>query len=103
MSGKSALLMGDGDYQFLPPVCTSQGPLNYLIATHHGARFKSPVSAIPKPLGAGCTLVVSYGTGNVYRHPHSDALNLHSTAGWTNWISTAGRHGAVSRGDRDLQ
>ncbi len=102
-SGKTVLLTGDSDYQFLPSACTSLGPVNYLIATHHGARFKSPVSAIPRPLGSECTLVVSYGTDNVYRHPHADALCRHYAAGWTNVLSTAGRQGILRRGDRQLQ
>jgi beta-lactamase superfamily II metal-dependent hydrolase len=102
-NGKTALLTGDSDYKFLPAGCASQGPFSYLIATHHGARFKSLASAIPKPLQPECTLVVSYGTGNVYRHPHADALNLHFAAGWTKWISTAGRQSVAPRGDRSLQ
>ncbi|WP_244748707.1 metallo-hydrolase/oxidoreductase [Methylobacterium indicum] len=102
-SGNTALLTGDADYQCLPPGCVALGPVTHLIATHHGARFKSLAPQVPVPTMPGCTMVVSYGTRNVYRHPHIEALRVHATAGWKNWVSTAGRRGFGARGDRWLR
>lgn len=97
------MLTGDADYQCFPPGCAALGPVTHLIATHHGARFKSSAPQIPPPTMPGCTMVVSYGTRNVYRHPHIEALQVHATAGWNRWISTAVRRGFDARGDRWLR
>jgi hypothetical protein len=99
-SGRSVLLTGDADYQFLPPACA--GSVTHLVATHHGARFKSPSGAVPQPTSPASELVLSYGTRNVYQHPHVEALRVHKAAGWKGWISTAGRKGIAPRGDRTL-
>lgn len=95
-SGCSALLTGDADYIFLTH--RTIGPVNHLVATHHGARFASGSAAIPAPVAGSGTLLLSYGSRNRYRHPHPDALQLHTDAGWTNQISTA-RKGMRKRGD----
>ncbi|WP_430912172.1 metallo-hydrolase/oxidoreductase [Methylobacterium sp. sgz302541] len=101
-SGRTALLTGDADYQCLPATIAALGPVSHLIATHHGARFHSAVTHIPKPAAPGRRLVLSYGSGNVYRHPHPEALQAHATAGWQQWIATAGQKGGPPRGDRQL-
>lgn len=98
-SGRVALLTGDVDYSFLAHA--TAGPVNHLVATHHGARFASGSAAIPVPVPSMETLLLSYGSRNVYRHPHIDALKLHVGAGWANQISTA-RNGALLRGDREV-
>ena len=95
-SGCSALLTGDVDYTFLTH--GSIGPVNHLVATHHGARFASGATAIPAPVAESGTLLLSYGSRNRYRHPHPDALKLHTDAGWINQLSTA-RKGMRKRGD----
>ncbi|WP_162129466.1 metallo-hydrolase/oxidoreductase [Methylorubrum extorquens] len=101
-SGRTALLIGDADYQCLPAILTALGPVSHLIATHHGARFHSAAAQIPAPAGPSTTMVISYGTGNVYRHPHPEALQAHAAAGWHQWIATAGQKGGPTRGDRRL-
>lgn len=98
-SGRSVLLTGDVDYRFLSHPGTR--PVDHLVATHHGARFASSRAAIPLPVSGAGSLLLSYGNRNVYRHPHPDALNLHTGAGWANQISTA-RNGVLSRGDREV-
>ncbi|MBB4263566.1 metallo-hydrolase/oxidoreductase [Bradyrhizobium sp. CIR3A] len=98
-SGRSVLLTGDVDYSFLAH--PSIGSLNYLVATHHGARFASGPAAIPAPVRESGTLLLSYGKRNVYRHPHPDAIKLHTRTGWVYQISTA-RNGTQLRGDREV-
>jgi hypothetical protein len=90
---------GDVDYRFLSH--PRARPVDHLVATHHGARFASGRTAIPAPVSGASFLLLSYGNRNVYRHPHLDALNLHTSVGWANQISTA-RNGILSRGDREV-
>lgn len=97
-SGRSALLTGDADYAHL--MHTKAKKVDHLVATHHGARFNTGVASVPMPNNKHCTLVISYGYRNVYRHPHAEALRKHVTAGWTRCVTTAGRRGIASRGDR---
>ncbi len=101
-SGRTALLTGDADYQCLPATIAALGSVSHLIATHHGARFHSAVAQIPAPGAPGTPMEISYGTGNVYRHPHPEALQAHAAAGWHQWIATAGQKGGPTRGDRRL-
>lgn len=101
-SGRTALLVGDADYQRLPASYASLGSITHLVATHHGARFHSLAPQIPLPSVPASTMVISYGTRNVYRHPHPEALQVHAAAGWAKNITTAGRRGVGPRGDRLL-
>lgn len=97
-SGRSALLTGDADYAHL--MHANANKVDHLVGTHHGARFDAGVTAVPAPNNKHGKLVLSYGYRNVYRHPHAEALRKHATAGWKTWITTAGRKGVASRGDR---
>jgi hypothetical protein len=96
-SGRFALITGDADYAYLMHARPLR--VDHLVATHHGARFDAELVAVPAPRNANCKLVISYGTGNVYRHPHAEALLRHAQAGWKSRITTAGRTGVARRGD----
>lgn len=98
-SGDTILLTGDADYAFLSHAALP--PVDYLVATHHGARFASGSAAIPPPKPKGAGLLLSYGKRNVYRHPHADALRQHRIAGWTKQVTTA-QTSAAPRGDRTV-
>jgi hypothetical protein len=98
-SGHSFLLVGDADYEFLPSCLKAS--VDGLAATHHGARFASDWTVIPKPNAGRTRFIVSYGTGNSYGHPHADALKKHLSAGWRQVISTASYKG-ISRNDREF-
>jgi competence protein ComEC len=93
--GRNILLVGDADYDYLP---FSVVGLAGLVAPHHGGRSHSVRSTPPTPIG-NCSYIVSYGTPNVYQHPHIEALDLHARAGWQDPVRTAGFNG-VARGDR---
>lgn len=97
-TGRSVLLTGDSDYTHL--MHSKAGQVDHLVATHHGARIDAAIGAVPVPSNVNCKLVISYGTRNVYRHPHPEALRKHAAAGWNNRITTAGRRGVAGRGDR---
>jgi len=97
-SGRSALLTGDADYEHLMHANATQ--VDHLVATHHGARFNAGVQSVPKPNSGYGQLVISYGYRNVYGHPHPDGLSKHAMSGWTTYVTTAGRRGIASRGDR---
>ena len=97
-SGRSALLTGDAYYDHLMHAKAKN--VDHLIATHHGARFSAGVATVPTTNNGDCTLVISYGCRNVYRHPHAEALQKHAKAGWTRCVTTAGRRGIASRGNR---
>jgi hypothetical protein len=87
-SKSSILLVGDADYQFLPAALS--GKSDALVVTHHGARFVSPLSAVPRPSSSDSKCVISFGRGNTYKHPHADSLRLHRSAGWQRIETTAG-------------
>jgi beta-lactamase superfamily II metal-dependent hydrolase len=93
-SGRSALLTGDADYVHL--VHAKAKAVDHLIATHHGARFSAGVATVPTPNSRDCTLLIPYGCRNVYRHPHPEALQKHTKAGWTRCVTTAGRKGIAN-------
>ncbi len=97
LDGRSILLAGDADYNSLP-----FGTLQFdgLVATHHGGRAHSAFSMPPTPIGRS-SYVISYGASNVYRHPHDEALTLHSNVGWADPVRTASFDG-IARGDRVL-
>lgn len=96
-NGRSALLTGDADYADLRHAAARR--VDHLVATHHGARFGAPAASVPTPSTEDCALVISYGSRNVYRHPHPESLAKHATAGWTSLVTTAGRRGVSGRGD----
>jgi beta-lactamase superfamily II metal-dependent hydrolase len=98
VSGRRSLLTGDADYTYLRHAHARH--VHHLVATHHGARFQTSVALIPAPRNANSKLLISYGTRNVYRHPHPEALRKYLRAGWTSRITTAGRRGIARRGDR---
>lgn len=98
-SGHAILLTGDADYAFLSHGALA--PVDYLVATHHGARFASGGTAIPPPNTKLAGLLLSYGKRNVYRHPHADALRHHKIAGWAKQLTTAHTAGGP-RGDRTV-
>ncbi|WP_354265191.1 MULTISPECIES: hypothetical protein [unclassified Bradyrhizobium] len=97
-SGRSALLTGDADYAHLMHANATK--VDHLVATHHGARFNADAASVPMPNNRHGQLVISYGYRNVYRHPHAEALSKHANSGWTTCLTTAGRRGVASRGDR---
>jgi hypothetical protein len=99
-SGKTVLLVGDADYDFVANVLKL--PVDGLAATHHGARFLSAWTSVPKPKRAFDKCIVSFGKGNSYGHPHQDALKKHNSAGWRQIIPTAGFKG-VARADREFE
>jgi beta-lactamase superfamily II metal-dependent hydrolase len=96
--GRRVLVTGDADYSYLRHAHARR--VDHLVATHHGARFETSVALMPAPRNANSKLFISYGTRNVYRHPHPEALRKYSRASWTNWVTTAGRKGVARRGDR---
>jgi hypothetical protein len=98
ISGRSALLTGDADYARLTHAKAKS--VDHLVATHHGARFNAGVASVPTPNNKDRAFVISYGYRNVYRHPHPEALRKHANAGWTRYVTTAGRKSIAARGDR---
>jgi beta-lactamase superfamily II metal-dependent hydrolase len=101
-SGKTVLLVGDADYDFVANALKL--PVDGLAATHHGARFLSAWTSVPKPKRAFAKCILSYGKGNCYGHPHKEAEKKHVSAGWrqNQIISTAGFKG-VARADREFE
>lgn len=97
-NGRSALLTGDADYAHL--MHTNATKVDHLVATHHGARFNGGAASVPMPANGHGELVISYGYRNVYGHPHPEGLSKHAKSGWTTYVTTAGRRGVASRGDR---
>ena len=94
-SGKTVLYMGDADYDLVSPRMSALP--DFIVATHHGAKFSGSVVL---PLGGSGRCVVSVGKGNGYGHPSSAAIANHSSAGWS--IEYTSQWGAVRRSDRYL-
>ncbi|WP_414815588.1 metallo-hydrolase/oxidoreductase [Rhizobium sp. IY2] len=94
-SGKTILFMGDADYELTPPKLSSLP--DFVVATHHGAKFNG---AVVSPYGGSGLSVVSVGKGNGYGHPSNAAIASHSTAGWS--ISYTCERDWVPRGNRYL-
>jgi beta-lactamase superfamily II metal-dependent hydrolase len=94
--------VGDADYDFVANALKL--PVDGLAATHHGARFLSAWTSVPKPKRAFAKCILSYGKGNCYGHPHKEAEKKHVSAGWrqNQIISTAGFKG-VARDDREFE
>lgn len=100
-SGRKVLLTGDADYSFLSH--TASAPVDFLVATHHGARMASGSSSIPAAVSSnGSRLLLSYGKRNVYRHPHADSIKQYGVLGWTKVLPTA-QTSYAPRGDRIVQ
>lgn len=101
-SGNQVLLTGDADYDCLPiSIETDRASIDHLVVTHHGARLHPDATWIPQPVDASGTAIVSYGTKNVYRHPHSETRESHLHGNWS-WKPTAGVYGGDPRGNRTL-
>jgi competence protein ComEC len=93
---RAILLTGDADYGSLST--RFRRPVDGLVGTHHGARWKSG-AAPPRPLAGRASYLLSYGPNNQYGHPHPDSLRQHWRAGWLSPRTTAGRRGQP-RGDQ---
>ncbi|MGH0212297.1 metallo-hydrolase/oxidoreductase [Sinorhizobium meliloti] len=94
-SGKTVLFMGDADYDLVRPKMSVLP--DFIVATHHGAKFSGSVVL---PYGGGGRCVVSVGKGNGYGHPSSAAIVSHSSAGWL--IEYTCQWGGGRRGGRYL-
>ena len=94
-SGKQLLFVGDADYDVLP--LGLQGPSDFLVVTHHGARFAGAAATVKTIDARG---VVSVGFKNGYGHPSSHAINAHSSAGWS--LRYTCKWGTSRRGARQL-
>lgn len=88
-------IMGDADYDLVSPRMSALP--DFIVATHHGAKFSGSVVL---PHGGSGRCVVSVGKGNGYGHPSSAAIANHSSAGWS--IEYTSQWGAVRRSDRYL-
>lgn len=94
-SGKTILYVGDADYD---PVDLKISKLpDFMVTTHHGAKFSG---SVPPPNHGKGSCIVSVGKGNGYGHPSSLAVAQYSSAGWA--IEYTCDWGATSRGDRYL-
>lgn len=94
-SGKQLLFVGDADYACLSTAL--QGPADFLVVTHHGAKFDGAAAAVAT---RGAPGVVSVGAGNGYGHPASAALRKHRRAGWN--LRFTSKWGSRKRGQRVL-
>ncbi|RWY64945.1 hypothetical protein EHI46_32185 [Rhizobium leguminosarum] len=94
-SGKTVLFMGDADYDLVRPRLTALP--DFIVATHHGAKF---TGSVVLPNGGSGQCVVSVGKGNGYGHPSNLAIANHSSAGWL--IEYTCDWGWVPRGNRYL-
>lgn len=94
-SGRKVLLVGDAGYNSLP-FSTPPTP-DFLVVTHHGAKFTGNV---PIPIAHKSRCVVSVGNGNVYGHPNADAIKIHKRTGWT--VDFTSGNWQQSRGSREL-
>lgn len=95
-SGKSALLVGDADYQELGSHWAGSG-FDLLTVTHHGANFAGQP---PMPKSNAALAVISVGRANVYKHPRLTALLKHRRAGWRITMTAGNVH--RNRSDRYL-
>lgn len=92
-ANRDTLLVGDGAYQNFVGGKPSK-TYDFLIATHHGAKFEGPA-----PAASGARkCVISVGRGNVYRHPTTSAVRAHQRRRWS--IIYTSRQPGRRRGDR---
>ncbi|ACP23939.1 hypothetical protein NGR_c01360 [Sinorhizobium fredii NGR234] len=94
-SGKTVLFMGDADYDLVRPRLSTLP--DFIVATHHGAKFRGSVVS---PRGGSGRCVVSVGKGNGYGHPSAAAVMCHSGAGWS--MSFTCERNGIPRGSRHL-
>ncbi|MBY5891356.1 metallo-hydrolase/oxidoreductase [Rhizobium leguminosarum bv. trifolii] len=94
-SGKTVLFMGDADYDLVRPRLTALP--DFIVATHHGAKF---TGCVVSPRGSSGWCVVSVGKGNGYGHPSQTAITSHMSAGWS--MSFTCERNGVPRGSRHL-
>lgn len=94
-SGKTVLLMGDADYDLVRPRLAALP--DFIVATHHGAKFSGSVVS---PRGGSGRCVISVGKGNGYGHPSDAAVTSHSGAGWS--MSFTCERNGTPRGSRHL-
>ncbi|ASJ60584.1 hypothetical protein SMB554_16140 [Sinorhizobium meliloti] len=94
-SGKTILFMGDADYDLFRPRLSTLP--DFIVATHHGAKFNG--SVVSPHRGSG-RCVVSVGKGNGYGHPSEAAVLSHSAAGWS--MSFTCERNGMPRGTRYL-
>lgn len=94
-SGRKVLLVGDAGYNSLA-FSTPPSP-DFLVVTHHGAKF---IGDVPIPTARKSRCVVSVGNGNVYRHPNAEAIRLHKRTGWS--VDFTSGNWQQSRGSREL-
>lgn len=92
----TALLVGDSGYDALGTWPTGK-TFDYLVVTHHGADFTGTVPATTPTANRG---IISVGFKNVYKHPRTSAIKLHTTTGWT--VERTSKHGTTARGDKVL-
>jgi competence protein ComEC len=84
------LLPGDCGYQHIPV-----GGWDAVVGTHHGGRFKGPTPQPSKRHRLQTPpLLLSYGKGNTYKHPKSEATRKYGAAGW---------HVASTGGEGDIE
>ena len=96
-TNQKVLMVGDSRYSLVTNALGVQN-VDYLVTTHHGARLATNDLA-PAPTCPERRHVVSYGKGNVYRHPHPEAERAHASVGWGRMLPTASQ-GGNKRGDR---
>lgn len=94
-SGKKVLFMGDADYDLVRPRLSTLP--DFIVATHHGAKF---TGSVVSPRGGSGQCVVSVGKGNGYGHPSDAAVMCHSGAGWS--MSFTCERNGIPRGSRHL-
>ncbi|NVD37650.1 metallo-hydrolase/oxidoreductase [Ensifer sp. HO-A22] len=94
-SGKTVLFMGDADYELVRPRLSALP--DFIVATHHGAKF---AGSVVLPRGGSGRCVISVGKGNGYGHPSDVAVLSHSGAGWS--MSFTCERNGIPRGTRHL-
>lgn len=94
-SGNTVLFVGDADYDLIPSKLAALP--DFIIATHHGAKFSGNVVSPSRGRGR---CVVSVGKGNGYGHPSNTAVLSHTGSGWS--MSFTCERNGTPRGNRYL-